>query len=135
MKPISTTRWAYHSEVFSAIQTKHSFNCNWWNYWLCFFINKSDVRIKSSGKLFHMKSVEFMFAFELLDPILWLILKTYTIIYCKFDDCNATCWSHLATKVCIHLIMLTLPYDRSCKCNFSEYLSVFNKLRKMSNVT
>uniref|UniRef100_A0A2S2NXT3 Zinc finger MYM-type protein 1 n=1 Tax=Schizaphis graminum TaxID=13262 RepID=A0A2S2NXT3_SCHGA len=79
LKSISTTRWACRSEAVSAIKANYSS--------LLIAIdeitdstNQADVRAKGLGILSHMKSFDFIFALELLDPILCLILKTSTCL-------------------------------------------------------
>lgn len=79
MKSISTTRWECRSEAVSAIKANYSS--------LLIAIdeitdstNQADVRANGLDILSHMKSFDFIFALELLEPILCLILKTSTCL-------------------------------------------------------
>lgn len=85
LKSISTTRWACRSEAITAIATNYSA--------LIIAIQEiydstklSDVRAKAHGLIMQMQSFNFIFALNMLDPILSIILKVSSSLQSKELD-------------------------------------------------
>jgi len=79
LKSLSTTRWACRSEAVNAVKNNYSA--------LLIAIKQitdntkqSDIRAKGLGIIYQMESFEFIFAMQMLDPILNLILHVSTVL-------------------------------------------------------
>lgn len=79
LKSLSTTRWACRSEAVNAVKNNYST--------LLIAIKQitddtkqSDIRAKGLGIIYQMESFEFIFAMQMLDPILNLILHVSTVL-------------------------------------------------------
>jgi len=79
LKSLSTTRWACRSEAINAVKNSYSA--------LLIAIKQitddtkqSDIRAKGLGIIYQMESFEFIFAMQMLDPILNLILHVSTVL-------------------------------------------------------
>lgn len=79
LKSLSTTRWACRSEAVNAVKN---------NYCALLIAIKqitdntyqSDIRAKGLGINYQMESFEFIFAMQMLDPILNLIFHVSTVL-------------------------------------------------------
>ncbi|XP_025199262.1 zinc finger MYM-type protein 1-like [Melanaphis sacchari] len=77
LKSISNTRWACRSEAISAIKFNYSALVKALQE-ICDSIRLSDVSAKARGLIFQMKSFNFIFALNMLEPIFSVILKVST---------------------------------------------------------
>lgn len=118
LKSVSTTRWACHYEAVSAIKVNYSA--------LLTAINKisectkqDDIRAKGFGIIYQMKTFEFVFALEMLEPILCSILKVST--YLQKSDINLLTAVQLTES-----LKRTLETMRNSESNFDNiYQKVF----------
>lgn len=85
LKSISNTRWDCRSEAISAIKFNYSALVKALQE-ICDLIRLSDVSAKARGLIFQMKSFNFIFALNMLEPIFSVILKVSTNLQSKELD-------------------------------------------------
>ncbi|XP_050059714.1 zinc finger MYM-type protein 1-like [Aphis gossypii] len=118
LKSVSTTRWACRYEAVSAVKVNYSA--------LLIAINEisestrqADIRAKCLGIIYQMKTFEFVFALEMLEPILCSILKVSS--YLQKSDINL-----LTAVQLVESLKKTLKTMRNIESNFNNiYKKVF----------
>lgn len=75
LKLVSTTRWAYRAEAVNAIKENYAALLVAIDE-ICDNIRQADVRAKGLGILNQMKIYEFIFAMQMLNPILNLVFNS-----------------------------------------------------------
>jgi len=123
LKSVSTTRWACRAEAVSAIKK---------NYAalliaiaeICDNTRQADVSVKGFGIINQMKTFEFIFSMQMLDPILNLVLKVST--YLQSPDLNLLTAVNLVTSLKHSLLSL--------RNTESEFQNIFKESVNMCEI-
>lgn len=120
LKSVSTTRWACRYEAVSAVKVNYSALLTAINE-ISESTRQSDIRAKGLGIIYQMKTFEFVFALEMLSPILCSILKVSE--YLQKSDINL-----LTAVQLVESLKNTLETMRNTESNFDN---IYKKVIKL----